>query len=328
MTDLAFKLSFLRQYTEMDSIKLTGALINSMLILNPVQKEYILNNFVNGNVSVTTPYPYKNCPYLPMPPIYPVFPVTMSVEEKKEYMKNRKKKIKTIQLKDLKNILKSYENNSYKNIYIDDLKNLQEDELTNTENYLEEEIGVNILNPPLIDSEEKNLIFTQVYTKEYSSIGKIYYSEKEKKIYGDQKWFVVTIKNDDNDNLKNMVNASLKFLEDMGLSGRRNIGKGKFEIESLALDTDFKLGFRGEGAYLLLSEYIPSLNDMQNIDFEKSSYLLGIFSGIDKNGSSLGIYRYFKSGSVLYLKNDVEGITVYEINKRVIAYRGSFLKVT
>ncbi|MEM4058601.1 MAG: type III-A CRISPR-associated RAMP protein Csm4 [Thermoplasmata archaeon] len=323
MIQIAFKISFIRQYTVIDSIKLNGAILNSMLTLYPAQKDEIIDNFVNGNVRVTTPYPFKNVPYLPMPPLSTIFPANFSIEEKKKYMRNRKKKIKYIQLNDLKNCIKSYQNNDYKNIYINDISSLNEDEFLASDNYLAEEPGVKILKTPI--KREENWIFTEVYTKEFASSGKIYYSVKDKLLYGDEKWFLAQIKND---KFKEMFLTALNFLEDMGLSGRRTTGKGKFTIKELNLDQDFEMGFESEGLYIMLSEFIPSIKDLDNIDLDKSSYSLEIFSGTDKNGSSLGVYRYFKSGSIIYLKDEIEGYSIYVPEKRIIPFRASYLKVS
>ncbi|MEM3255807.1 MAG: type III-A CRISPR-associated RAMP protein Csm4 [Thermoplasmata archaeon] len=323
MIQIAFKISFIRQYTVIDSIKLSGAILNSMLTLYPAQKDEIIDNFVNGNIRVTTPYPFKNVPYFPMPPLSIIFPANLSIDEKKNYMKKRKKKIKYIQLNDLKNCIRSYQNNNYKNIYINDLPSLNEDESLTSDNYLIEEPGVKILKTP--KKREEKWIFTEVYTKEFASSGKIYYSAKDKLIYGDEKWFLTQIKND---KFKEMFLTALNFLEDMGLSGRRTTGKGKFTIKKLNLDQDFEMGFKGEGLYILLSEFIPSIEDLDNIDLDKSSYSLEIFSGIDKNGSSLGVYRYFKSGSIVYLRNEIKGMSIYIPEKRIIPFSASYLRVS
>ncbi|MGC9074064.1 MAG: hypothetical protein ACP5H0_07920, partial [Caldisericum sp.] len=108
--------------------------------------------------------------------------------------------------------------------------------------------------------------------------------------------------------------------------GRRSVGKGFFSINKYNINEN--LGFEGEGHYYLLSKFIPSENEIGKIDFRKSTYSFDIFSGLDKNGIPLGIYRYILPGSILYLKDDVKGISI-ELNKqnRIIPFFGLFKRV-
>jgi len=317
MQTIVYILNFKTQYTQLDNIKIGGALLERLLELYPEKYESILECFKNSKIGISDALPYKNSIMFPFPKV----PVKARNEDQ---MPNLKKIVKNISLDQLRKIIGKIRNNE--DLYVDDMPDIVNKNVPGKEyNSLMDEAGVKIYREPI--TRERKTIYTDVFTKEYFSSGELEISG-DGKIKGPKKWVVFNIEDDCKD-LEKGIRTSLYILSDLGLSGRRAIGKGIFTIEALnSLDKSLEFSFNGEGYYILLSKFIPREDEIEYIDFKRSYYTLDIFSGLDKKGISLGIYRYITPGSIMYLKKRVVGVTIsLDSIERIIPFNGIFLRV-
>lgn len=118
--------------------------------------------------------------------------------------------------------------------------------------------------------------------------------------------------------------ASLRLLGDEGIGGDRTVGKGLFyimeEIDIDIPDTDSR-------QMMNLSFFIPSLDDVSNIDFQHSYYQLHEKRGwyiTDRflNLKKRGIYG-FAEGSIFMTNRELTGKTVTLLNKEEIFTTGA-----
>ncbi|MGC8657149.1 MAG: type III-A CRISPR-associated RAMP protein Csm4 [Thermoplasmata archaeon] len=311
-----YSLNFVSQFTNISSIKIESAVIARALELYPEKMEEILGCFERKGIIFSDPFPIiDNHPMVTFPKI----PIKIINHD---LMKKRKQITKNVKLDMLKNIIEQYKNNSF--VILDDLQEIIKDDSNDEEdiNSFDDEIGVNIYREPI--SRDNKQIFTEVFTKEYVSKGVLTIYENGSKT-GIKVWIGVQI-DDECKSMSEIIDTTLFLLSDLGISGRKSIGKGHFSLENYSIDDKF--GFEGKGYYYLLSRFIPETNEIQNIDFEKSMYSFDIFSGIGQNGKPLGIYRYIVPGSILYLKENVKGKCI-KLDKyyRLIPFSGFFRKV-
>ncbi|GIX41994.1 MAG: hypothetical protein KatS3mg129_1727 [Leptospiraceae bacterium] len=100
---------------------------------------------------------------------------------------------------------------------------------------------------------------------------------------------------------------ALKFIEDLGIGGNKNIGWGKIEIEPLNLDISF-LQNHQSNFFITLSPIIPDKNLVAN----KSYYNLRTFQSYTEGTFSDGILKnkiiYLEEGSLIYKENSYAGI--------------------
>lgn len=104
------------------------------------------------------------------------------------------------------------------------------------------------------------------------------------------------------------------ILGDTGIGTDKNIGGGKFEIETSNINIDLP---NDSNSVLLLSNYIPTFEEIKSIDLKNSSYEL-IKRGGYIAGSNVEKYRHlkkssiflFKSGSILKTKIPLKGKVV------------------
>ena len=124
-----------------------------------------------------------------------------------------------------------------------------------------------------------------------------------------------------NEDLKNIVLASLRFLEDRGLGYDISSGRGEF---TFTFDEE-DLFMENNGKYFtILSRFIPTKIDMENIS-KKSNYSFygtGFKQGRKTNGDFKQKIRFFKEGSVFQAYNEVYGKVMDndELKDRYVEY--------
>ena len=276
----AYKINFISASTVIDSIKISRAVTYAYSLLYPDKIDNFIYGIKNGEISFSDVFPIKNnCLLYPTPPINNYIS-HLDNEEKNKYIKNRKKILKFVDYKLLKEIMKNFIENNFNGVeYYKIFENIKEE--------------INFIMPitePGIQFLEKPIMYN----------GKYKYNEiftKELYLYNEG-YFIV-------ENPDKFVKAAIMLLNDMGLSGRRNSGKGTVSITELK--EDLQTGFKAPGFYILLSSYIPDEESLKNIDFSKSRYNVGIFQGKDIHGTPIGPFRYLKSGSILYIKDKIKG---------------------
>lgn len=310
-----YKLDFISPFTKLDSIKIAGAVISRAVELYSDTSGTLLECFRSGKIIFSNPLPLKeNNPLLPFPKIPIKFRDTKNMDFRKK-IKNY------LSIETLKMVVENFKENGF--LIYEDFSDILKEEVTEEEmNSFDDEIGVKIYKTP--EPRDDKLIFTDVFTKEYESKGLLTIDNNGNKS-GMNFWIVVQLENECSE-VVNMLNTSLELLSDIGISGRKSVGRGQFTLEKYYLTEKF--GFNGEGYYYLLSKFIPNQNEIQKIDLERSTYSFDIFSGLNEKGSNLGIYRYFVPGSILYLRENVYGKTVVlDKYERIIPFTGVFLKV-
>ncbi len=321
MRDYIFEMNFLSPYTIVDSIKISGAVLSTALQINPEEKD-IIECFKNGGIKFSDLFPIaENKPKF----TFPKLPYTTKDSNK---FKERKSIIKKLSFVD-PNTLKEIFNNNYlkekdRMIILDNVPIITTNLFEENYNSFEDEPGVKIYKEP-IERDNKE-IYTEVFSKEYESKGILEFYKNGNKS-GIRRWFVIEI--DENcDRFSKLIKTSIAFLADTGISGRRSIGRGFFSVKILDQGENLGFGFNGEGYYYLLSKFIPKNDEFDKLDLRRSSYSFDLFSGLDKNGKPLGIYRYFVPGSILYLKDNVIG-RVIQLNDidRILPFNGIFYRV-
>jgi len=112
-------------------------------------------------------------------------------------------------------------------------------------------------------------------------------------------FFIANIK----DELIPKFEAVLRFLGDEGIGADRTIGKGQFSVSG-PVNIDNLSDIRESGYYYLLSLYSPSVDEVNNIDPDKSFYDFSIRQGWISNSTlNRKALRMLTEGSVICLKN-------------------------
>lgn len=113
-------------------------------------------------------------------------------------------------------------------------------------------------------------------------------------------FFFVEILNSKYDKI---IHSTLKFLKDRGLGNNISSGKGQFDYEISELSitdlNDLKWNFESENMFISLSRFIPSKEDLLNIN-KFSSYEIGFKRGKAKNGDIRKQVRFFNEGSLFF----------------------------
>ncbi|KZX17624.1 type III-A CRISPR-associated RAMP protein Csm4 [Methanobrevibacter filiformis] len=116
-----------------------------------------------------------------------------------------------------------------------------------------------------------------------------------------------------NEDFKNIVLSSLKFLQDRGLGHDISSGRGHFNFTH----SNEELVTNNKGQYFtILSRFIPDNNDIQNLS-EKSNYSFydtGVKQGRKTSGLFKQKIRFFKEGSVFPIYDKFYGTTVQQNN--------------
>ncbi|MHB1888673.1 MAG: type III-A CRISPR-associated RAMP protein Csm4 [Thermoplasmataceae archaeon] len=282
----------MRPFTSADSIKATGALISSYFSIENALGEVFDDSILKkGGIRASSIFPSHNSEKLF--PITKLHIILKGIEEKdrKEILKGRKNVPRFLPINVIENIAKNFKDNDYLGIsaaIVPDIVKYKT-EKGPTEN---DRLSVNLTN-----TENPEL-----YTREFDSFSGLNFESG--KLTGMRCWFSTSI-TEKVDPIK--FQASIRLLEDFGISGRRTTGSGQFVINSLEKEDGKTYGFNGEGLYLSLSKYIPSAEDMESLVLSKSMYSISNFTGNDSNGHQMGAFRYFNEGSLLYLKKEVHG---------------------
>ncbi len=267
-------------FSKMDSIKFSGAMIDAYSVLYPERMYRFENNY--PDLRVTDLFPLENGKQLfPAPAIPMIWSSDESKSKEKRIADRRKKKSLPLfmEIDAIKEIVSRFEKSQYKAIYAQDIIDKFLSDGRTLEMFKEIDIpGVRI--DPITNK-------STIYMKELSASD---FSKKQ--------WIFIEAQDDE-------FLSSIAYLQDVGVSSRRSTGLGKIKVKGSEFPT--KIGYMGPGHYMVLSPFIPSLEDLDNIEFVKSAYNLDVFSGTNNDGSSTGIYRYFKTGSVLYLKGEITG---------------------
>jgi CRISPR type III-A-associated RAMP protein Csm4 len=295
--DQFFILEELGNTMNLDSIKISGALVNTYAMLHPDFNP----DDSRGNIPlrITNPFPlYESTPLLPRPEIPEIYNTDkLDAWTSPEAMQSRKARSPYITLGEAKKMAEEYSRNGYYSLSSEDLTfNIPDGFLP-----AEDEIPGVSIDPLTLEST----IFSKEIMR-HNPMGKM--------------WFHLSATDQD-------YISALAFLQDSGVSAKASTGMGKFKLRGAKFP--FAPSFSGAGLYLLLSPFIPTQDDLDNIDFQRSSYVLSEFSGNDHLGKPLGIWRYFKTGSLLYLNGSVSGRWIWPKMsfKRTINFSGTFLRL-
>jgi CRISPR-associated protein Csm4 len=105
-------------------------------------------------------------------------------------------------------------------------------------------------------------------------------------------FFLIKIFNED---FKDILQSSIKFLKDRGFGRDISTGKGQFEYSIEDVDNNFD---NDDGnMFVTLSRFIPSSDDLKKIN-EYSFYEIDSKRGRDKSGEIRKQVRFFKEGSI------------------------------
>lgn len=290
-------MSDLGGFSNIDAIKISGAVISAYVEMYPERSGGLSQDF---RMHVTDALPlHSGMPYLPTP-IFPDLPFKpgSEISDRIKAMKSRKRRAQYVSIDTACAMAQKYTDSGYTSAFMGDIGGLQ-GVMSEAPN-MEEIPGVEI-NPVTLESK--------IYSKEISRYG------AETKLW-------IHMNAQENDLL-----VALAALQDSGISSRRSTGLGKFKVRGARFN--FSMDFTESGLYEVLSPFIPEHSDMDLIDFERSCYTLSLFSGNDRNGKSLGVFRYFATGSVLYLKRQLKGrwIVPGRERKRLLNFTGSFLRL-
>ncbi len=283
-----FKISFKSSSTFVDSIKISRAIIYAYNILYPDNIGDLIDRVKTSSISFSDLLPYNNKVYYHFPYINNIGPIG----------ENRKNMPKFIDFEKLREIIAEYQKNGYTGIKYSGI---------NPDNDIKPHVlpisepGINIFKSPI--EEDNNYKYNDIFTKE------LFFYRKS----------CFYIRNSDK-----KIQAAINLLNDFGISGRRNTGKGQVSIEQI--NDDFNEGFKGEGLYILLSSFIPHETSIKNIDFERSRYNIKIFQGKNINGKPIGPFRYFIPGTIFYLTDDIKGMSYIEDNS-VMPFNPVIMKV-
>ncbi len=306
MNKLLVKVDLYRPSTYIDSIKLSGAIVNAMLTL--YGSADILEHIKANKLLVSDIMDYKNEPLFYLTKIPKKPDENLSKKQKIGIMKIRKSLQQYFNFEELKRIVHDLNKNPILVTKLNENEKSKKDILPS--NFFESEMGVDINNK-------------KVFTKNFNSKGSIHYNNG---FSGDDKWFLILY---DNKSIKEQqILSAIRYLRDVGISGRQSTGKGLFNFEILQHDELLKnlnFDFNREGYYYLSSAFIPENESIKNIDFKRSYYSIDVFSGRNLDGKILGIYRYFNSGSLLYLKDYVQGRIIQVSDNRLLFFTGPII---
>ncbi|MEM0133956.1 MAG: type III-A CRISPR-associated RAMP protein Csm4 [Thermoplasmatales archaeon] len=287
--------------SNVDAIKLSGALLDAFSVLYPDE----IGKFSGRctDLCVSDPFPVvEKQQFFPFPAI-PMVWSNASSQDKKGRIEARKKK-KTIpdfmDLDTIREIASRFEESKYVAIYTQDLIDRVNIESVRAASVTEASV-------PGLKIDAVTLKPT-IYTKEMTRITP-----------SSKYWVFLSAEHDE-------FLSAVSYLQDSGISARRSTGLGKVKIRGARFPV--RIGFAGQGLYMILAPFIPDSGDVDKIDFQKSAYRVGVFAGTNSNGSSTGIYRYFITGSVLYLDDRINGRWVGGGEKRLINFSAVYVKVS
>ena len=283
-------LEFLRPYTVADSIKTTGSIVSCYLtIQNSLGNSGDVESLTEGRIRATSVFPLFDSERLfPLTKIN-IIPKGTGTAARKDIIEKRKKIAKMVPWTVIKHIAANLVENSYQGVHADTILDLARYEGAD---YYSDRLSVNLSDPAV----------PELYTREYEPFSALRIASG--KISGVKCWFSYSAFEDVE---SEALHASIRLLEDFGLSGRRTTGSGHFKIDSMEGIEERSRGFTGEGLYLLMSKYIPASADLDSLILQKSMYSISTISGNDSMGRHMGTYRCFSEGSLLYLKGELTG---------------------
>ena len=310
----SYRIYFRSAHTELDSIKISGAIIDALITMHPGMAEEILKDAMDGSFAVSSAFPVlesSDAELFPSPALAYDYPFGMDRREIPVQSAERKRRIEFSTLRNIRRICSEYAGKG-------------DNQLTRKAANEILAAGIPAANDG-IGNEEFNEYGvhipdggdTEVYVRELDIRGHLSY-RPGKGIASDPVWFVMQYSNE-------VFKDAIPFLGDRGISGMVSRGKGAFYHE--VRECTFEPGFSGEGYYLLLAPMIPLEREMPNVDLDRSSYGIGIFSGRNRDGSGIGKYRYFTAGSLLYLRGDVRGRVIRAASDRVVVFKAIAVKV-
>ena len=294
-----FTVDFLRPFTATDSIKTTGSLISCYITIeNSLENSFDIESLRKGGIRASTVFPMLNSEKL-----YPISKINTILRgtkdsDREQILENRKKIPRFLPIGIIEKIAVNLKDNGYSGVSAGMVPDLVKYETADI-SYEDDRMSVNLSDP-----ENPAL-----YTREFNSFSGL--SFESGKISGMKCWFSTSLS--ENVDPEKFL-ASVRLLEEFGLSGRRTTGSGQFIMDKYEKPGDKVYEYSGEGLYLMLSKYIPSEADMNSVVLSKSMYSVSNFSGSDSTGISMGSYRCFNEGSILYLKGDVTGRS-YDVGK-------------
>ena len=307
---ISFRIRFepIGHYTYIDSIKLNGALLNTLLMLYDNESDEIIESFKSGRTCSSSLFPYST------DFLYPINSLLFYIDENlpwKQFvyeMKKRKEVPKYMtmsKIREIFRIIMEKDNGRDSGFSIDKKK---------IESLLpSSELSDSIWIPEADYRESVRLndptgLANGVFTRDYYSYGSRFISEKR------YLWFQIN-----SDLGKDKIENSLKLLKEMGISGDRTVGGGEFDYkilsESNAENPNFKRGY-----HILLSKFIPSKEDLKILDIGNSAYRFEMFSGLYDYGK-LGIYRYILPGAILRSTANIDGSNANISGVRIQGHR-------
>ncbi len=283
-----YKINFTSSSTIVDSIKISRAVTFAYSMLYPDKIDDFVSKIKNGEIAFSDIFPIKdNTPFYPAPSINNHV-ANVNRKERLNLIKNRKNVQEFVDTKVLNQIIKNFIENDFRGVeYYKIFGGVEWGKIDFVRPVAEP--GIMFLEEPVLQNERWK--YNDVFTKELYFYGNGY--------------FIV-------ENADKFLTAAIMLLNDLGVSGRRNSGKGMVSIRQLK--DNIPIGFKNPGFYILLSSYIPDEGSLENIDFSKSRYNIETFQGKNINGTPIGPFRYFKPGSILYIKDKIKGNTYSEEN--------------
>ncbi len=283
-----YKINFNSSSTVVDSIKISRAVTFAYSILYPDKIDNFISGIKNGEIAFSNIFPIDGKTMLYPVPAINNHVINTKREERLNSIKNRKNVSKFIDAQLLSKIINNFIENDFRGV---EYSKIFDEAPPEKKEFIKPvtEPGIVFLEEPVFQNDRWK--YNEVFTKELYLYGEGY--------------FIV-------ENSDKFVNAAIMLLNDLGISGRRDSGKGMVSIRKS--EDDMPIGFNNPGFYILLSSYIPDEDSIKSIDFSKSRYNIETFQGKSINGNPIGPFRYFKPGSVLYIKDKVKGKTYPDEN--------------
>lgn len=313
-----YKLFFSSPFNTLDSIKISGAMVSALFNIHQNKSNEIEEEIFGGRFGVSDPLPFdteEKSILFPVPQFPYVFPRDIGREERIKLAKERKKKISYSNIKKIRNVLDIFLERGI--TQPEAMKILKPDENGNPmeENGRPWNQDFSEYAVSLIDGTPR------VYVRELKVSGNMRFRDIHgKRVLSYDPVCVIA------DFEKNYFGDSLKYLEDSGLSAFVSRGKGWFRAQEFRSNEE--TGFKGEGYYLLLSEFVPDDSDMKNLDLERSYYTIGSFTGVSRDNAALPKVRFFKGGSLLYVKDKLRGRNIHlKEQRRFLIFNPIIIKI-
>ncbi|MGP6220479.1 type III-A CRISPR-associated RAMP protein Csm4 [Caldiplasma sukawensis] len=306
-----YKLFFSSPYNNLDSIKISGAMISALFKIYPDKSKEIEKEIAAGRFGVSDPLPFdmeEKSILFPVPPIPYIFPRNKNREERIKLAKERKKKISYSTICKIRDVLDIFLKEGISQDDATKILKPEENENSMDENKRSWNQDFTEYAVSLIDETPR------VYVRELKVFGNMMFRDLNGKRVLSYDPVCIVAEFD-----KDYFGDSMNYLQDSGISAFLSRGKGWFRFEEFKSQEE--TGFRGEGYYLLLSEFLPEEKDLENIDLDKSYYTIGSFTGISSGKAALPKLRFFKSGSLLYLKDKLMGRNIFlKEQKRILTF--------